>query len=123
VHKKVLILDKKENFMMNSELKNGIFVCLAVCAADGLISQEEEGSLEADFEKEFAVDSNDFQKIVEMFFASGDQLEVFLNSVNDRALRKRLLEIAARAAATDGLDISENIALQKSQAYWSQSFA
>jgi hypothetical protein len=107
---------------IGSQLKNGIFACLAICAADGLISGEEEKCLEKEFEKYFGIASKDFQKIIDLYFRSQDQLEIFLLSVDDVSLRTKIIEIARLAAAADGLQINENIALQKAEAFWGEAF-
>ena len=107
---------------IDSELKNGIFACLAICAADGLISGEEEQCLEKEFEKDFEVASKDFQHVIDLYFTSNDQLETYLLSVNDVALRTKIIEIARLAASADGLHINENIALQKAEAFWGGAF-
>jgi len=107
---------------IDSQLKNGIFVCLAICAADGLISGEEEQCLEKEFEKDFGIASKDFQRVIDLYFTSNHQLEAFLLSVDDVSLRTKIIEIARLAAAADGLQINENIALQKAEAFWEGSF-
>ena len=82
--------------IVSEELQNGVFVCLAICAADGFISKEEEEILEVEFEKNFNVSAIQFQNLIDLFFKSPNE-----------------------AAAADGLDIRENIAWNKCNVYWS----
>ena len=105
-------------YKVTEEIKNGAFVCLAICAADGFISTEEEEVLEANFEEYFNVTKAEFQNMIDCFFESSSQVEVFLEGVEGKKLRQRLLQIAKEAAAADGLDITENIAWNKCKLYW-----
>ena len=105
--------------IVSEELQNGVFVCLAICAADGFISKEEEEILEVEFEKNFNVSAIQFQNLIDLFFKSSNEIEVFLDAVHASHLRGQLLNIAKEAAAADGLDIRENIAWNKCNVYWS----
>ena len=104
--------------MGSEEVKNGALVCLAICAADGFISIDEEEVLEAKFETHFNVTKTEFQKIIDFFFESSSQIETFLEGVHQKKLKHQILNIAKEAAAADGLDITENIAWNKCKAYW-----
>lgn len=105
--------------VVSEEITNGALVCLAICAADGFISKEEEEVLEVEFEKHFNVSAIQFQKIVDLFFESSIKIEVFLDGVHASHLRDQLLSIAKEAAAADGFEIRENIAWNKCNLYWS----
>ena len=104
---------------VDEEIINGAFVCLAICAADGFISSEEEEVLESSFLRLFGISKEEFQRIIDLFFEDSREIEAFLDTVHQKRIRAQLLEIAESAAAADGLDITENIAWNKCNLYWS----
>jgi len=103
---------------INVEIENGMFVCLAICAADGFISQEEEASLYRKFEGSFGVSKIIFEDLVNRFFESQVEIEIYLDGISSMELKVKLLTIARDAAAVDGFDITENIAWDKCRNYW-----
>lgn len=103
---------------INIEIKSGLFVCLAICAADGFISKEEEESLYVKFNENFGISKIIFEDLVNLFFESQDEIEKYLDGVCSKELKNKLLNIARDAAAVDGFDITENIAWDKCKNYW-----
>jgi tellurite resistance protein len=103
---------------INVEIKNGLFVCLAICAADGFISDEEEESLYDKFNDNFGISKVIFEDLVNIFFESQVKIEIYLDGVCSKELKNKLLTIARDAAAVDGFDITENIAWDKCKNYW-----
>ena len=91
--------------------EDNLLFCLAVCGYDGFISQAEEECLFKIFSEHYSVDKLLFDSVVDKFFESHSTLEDFLRKISNRNL---VLSWAEEAAKADGLDIRENIALQKS---------
>lgn len=91
--------------------ENNLLFCLAICGHDGYISKREEECLFELFSGHYSVDKQTFDSIVDKFFESNSTLEDFLSKISDH---KMVLSWAEKAAQADGLDIRENIALQKS---------
>ena len=91
--------------------ENNLLFCLAVCGYDGFISQAEEDCLFKLFSEHYSVDKLIFDSVVDKFFESNSTLEDFLSKISNQDL---VLSWAEKAAGADGLDIRENIALQKS---------
>jgi len=94
-------------------------VALCVCALDGLISESEEAmifQLVSEKFSEYRID--DFNAVIEEFFDSKDQIEDYLQAVIDPEMRNFTLYLAEASASIDGLDIRENIALQKAFLIW-----
>ena len=94
-----------------TNLENNLLFCLAICAHDGLISQREEECLFELFTEYYSVDRKNFDLIIDKFFESNSTLEDLAFRISDHKL---VLSWAEKAAQADGLDIRENIALQKS---------
>lgn len=100
------------------EIKNGLFICLAICAADGFISEEEEESLYDKFNENFGISKLIFEELVNIFFENQIEIEIYLDAICSVDLKNKLLVIARDAAAVDGFDITENIAWDKCKNYW-----
>jgi hypothetical protein len=108
--------------VIDAEIKSGLLVCLSICAADGLISIEEEKTLEDLFFRDLNVTEIDFKYIVDSFFSHKIPIEDYLQGVEQIVLKRKFLTIAKEAAAADGLDITENIALEKCKKLWEGDF-
>ena len=91
-------------------IENTIMLCLAICSHDGLVSKSEEQKIFELACAENNIDLDSFNMLVDKFFDSTDSLETIFNSVRDK---KKALNWAEEAASADGLDIKENIALQR----------
>jgi len=106
---------------IDAEIKNGLLVCLSICAADGLISTEEEEVLEASFMENFGLPKLKFQEITDFFFADKDQFENYLDGVFQKELKTKFIDLSKKAAEIDGLDIKENVAWEKCRSRWGDS--
>ena len=103
--------------------KDIIFLALCICAKDGLISSEEEVQTlvlfnEASKDNKIPfkkLTKSSYEKIVDEFFSSRSQLEDYIEAVKDSEYLGKILEIAKNAASSDGFDIRENIAYQKTK--------
>lgn len=104
------------------EIKNGLLVCLSICAADGIISAEEEETLEALFLRDFNIPKSTFQETTDFFFEDNDQFEVYLDGVHQEDLKIKFISLSKQAAEVDGLDIKENVAWNKCRSKWGSSF-
>ena len=91
-------------------IEDNLMLCLAVCGHDGLVSKSEEECLFEIFNQHYSYDRSQFEKAVNKFFESEDSLEQLLSRISDH---KTILIWAKQAAEADGLDIRENIALQR----------
>ena len=91
--------------------ENNLLFCLAICGHDGFISQGEEECLFELFSEHYSLDKETFDLVVDKFFESNSTLEDLVSKISDQKL---VLSWAEKAAQADGLDIRENIALQKS---------
>jgi hypothetical protein len=100
-------------------LVTGLKIAACVCGKDGIISQAEEDmmfKLVSDKYDEFPL--NDFDSIIDDFFDSEKQIEDYLLEITDSETRHFVLELSTVSASADGLDIRENIALNKIAILW-----
>ena len=105
--------------MITPEASACIKVAACVCGKDGIISSEEEAEMLriltesiSDFTEE------DLDRTLDEFFESTNQMEDYLRAIQDPELIKFTLYLSRSSASRDGLDLMENIALQKAIAYW-----
>ena len=90
--------------------KASLKLCLGICAYDGLLSDTELAVLLSEFEARGLINAEQFEATVDEFFEEDltlEELYLKASPINDE------LNIAELAASVDGLDIAENIALQK----------
>lgn len=94
-------------------------VAACVCGKDGVISETEVQSI-FQFVKDRFSDFNEdsLESALTEFFDSNQQIEDYLALVDDKSLRHFTLELAKVSASSDGLDIKENIALEKAYLIW-----
>jgi len=91
-----------------------IKVAACVCGKDGIISEAEENKIyELIHIKDSAVSKEKFNKVLDDFFESTEQIEDYLLDVKTDDDRKFMIELCELSASADGLDIKENIALHK----------
>lgn len=105
--------------MLEKNLVTGLKIAACVCGKDGIISQAEEDmmfQLVSTKYTEFSLD--DFNSIIDDFFDSEKQIEDYLLEITDPETRHFVLELSAKSASADGLDIRENIALNKIAILW-----
>lgn len=96
-----------------------LMIAAGVCAQDGLISQAEEEVLFKEFKKRYPIlQLEEFDSYLDSFFESNRMIEDYLIKVKDKKLRTFVIKASKKSASADGLDIRENIALQKVIKYW-----
>lgn len=94
-------------------------IAACVCGKDGVISQVEERTLHQCLLKRFPDFSTEqFEQALNEFFDSNEQIEDYLSLLEDPDLRKFTLKLAEESASADGLNIKENIALEKAYLVW-----
>ena len=105
--------------MGSNELSAVVKVAACICGKDGLISSPEEEMMFSIISDKFPSFSlSDFNTALDDFFDSEDHIEDFLKQVITEDLRHFAIQLSEKSASVDGLDILENIALQKAYAYW-----
>ena len=108
--------------MKNSDVSVSVKIAACICGRDGLISQAEEQKMFQLISNKFPEFSLDyFDTAINEFFDSDDQIEDYLSKVNDQEMRQFILGLAEASASVDGLDIRENIALQKAYQIWGET--
>ena len=96
-----------------------IKVAACICALDGLISEaEEEMMFKLVLEKVPEYQLEQFNQVIDEFFDSTDQIEDYLCRIKNPEARKFTLYLSEASASADGLDLRENIALQKAHIIW-----
>lgn len=105
------------------EKENVPYVCLniaaCICAKDGVISGVEENAMFRiihDRFPEFTIDR--FDLALTEYFTSNKQIEDYLALVDNEELQRFTLYLAEESASADGLEIRENIALEKAYMIW-----
>ena len=94
-------------------------IAACICAQDGVISELEEQKLFGLLLERFPDLTPDaLEEVLVEFFDSEDQIEDYLELVDDESLRKFTLRLAEESAAADGLAVEENVALQKARRIW-----
>ena len=102
-----------------NEVKNILKISACICAKDGLISRAEEETMFKCITKRFPeFDFESFEKTLDEFFESEEQIEDYLDQIKDPELQKFTLGLSEVSASADGLDIRENIALKKAYLVW-----
>lgn len=97
-------------------LISAVKLCLTVCAHDGLLSEAEEHEIARLFNEHFSLDFQVFDSILDSFFDSCELMENLVAELSDSKHIPLILKIAHEAAASDGLDVRENLALLKAKA-------
>ena len=96
--------------MEKYDFKPALNLALAICGHDGYLSDSEIGVLIEYFCARNSMSAEDFTTVIDAFFDSDDQLEALVAAVADT---KDALDVAEKAAASDGLDPRENFALMR----------
>tara|TARA_B110000027_G_scaffold125403_1_gene142776 strand:- start:441 stop:776 length:336 start_codon:yes stop_codon:yes gene_type:complete len=97
-----------------TEAEACIKVAACVCARDGLLSlAEEEMIFKLVTEKWPTYQKADFNRVIDEFFDSTDQIEDYISKLLTEESRKFSLHLSKVSASADGLEIRENIALEK----------
>lgn len=93
-----------------ANLRSSLKLCLGICAYDGLLSESELDVLFEQFQKRNGLDRELFEQIVDEFFEDYETLEDLYDRASPLTDELTISELAASA---DGLDLNENLALQK----------
>jgi len=98
-------------------------IVLCIASKDGIISETELATIKKEFSNFFTIKLTDrkVNSALEDFFSSNDQIEDYLEKINDEELRKPILRLSLITAASDGFDIKENIGYQMSLNIWNLS--
>ena len=105
--------------MSTNELSACIRIAACICAKDGVISEVEEQTMFRLLTEQFPdFSAENFESALTEIFDSNQQIEDYLALVDDKALRRFTLDLAESSASADGLDIKENIALEKAYLIW-----
>jgi hypothetical protein len=105
--------------MSNEVYNDCVKVAACICAKDGIISGAEEQAMLSLLLQRFPdVNEAVFDNALNEFFDSEDQIEDYLGRIKDGELRRFTLSLAEVSAGADGLDIKENIALEKAFLIW-----
>jgi hypothetical protein len=91
-----------------------IKVAACVCGKDGVISQSEEQAILTTITFGYPNYSlSRFNQVLEDFFDETLQLEDYLEQLSGTNFKQFTINLCEFSASADGLDIKENIALQK----------
>ena len=104
--------------MIDKEVRAGFYICASICGQDGIISETEERALVERFKNNFGLNESELDQLFDDFFDSSNNFEDYLKQVLDIDLRVLLLKIAEDTAASDELEIRENIALKRAGIIW-----
>ena len=70
------------------------------------------------FSKSMGLTKSQINSAFDDFFTSQRQIDDYLCLISEEKLRPSILDIAKTSAASDGLDVRENIALQRARILW-----
>jgi hypothetical protein len=89
-------------------------IAACVCGKDGVISHTEELAMYDYVHFSFSEYSRErFNNTLDEFFDESDQIEVYLSKITEISLKHFIINLCEFSAGSDGLDIKENIALDK----------
>lgn len=89
-------------------------VAACVCGKDGVISEAEEQEIyRIVSENNSAYSLNRFNQAIDDFFDESLQLEDYLENISGLEHKILTINLSKSSASADGLDINENLALQK----------
>jgi hypothetical protein len=102
-----------------NKLSDCLKIAACICGKDGVISELEEKTMFQFAKDKFPDFSPDSMELaLTEFFDSNQQIEDYLALIDDMELRQFTLELAKISASSDGLNIKENIALEKACLIW-----
>jgi len=104
--------------MIEKEVQAGFNICASICGQDGIISEVEELALIDKFTSTFGLTRGEVEQLFEEFFNSTEHIDEYLAQVVNSDLRLLVYEISKKSAASDDLDIRENIALERARLTW-----
>lgn len=96
-------------------------IAACVCGKDGVITQLEEEAMISNLLLEYPNYSADrFNKVIDDFFDEDKQIEDYLSQLSGLKLSDFTVKLCEISASADGLDIKENIALDKVKVFLSE---
>ena len=98
------------DFKLHQDDQAGIVLALAICAYDGYISDVELSHIARSYQLSTTAQSTALEGLLESFFEDDSTIEEIFAATN---YSESALNAAEDAATSDGLDIKENLALQK----------
>jgi|TARA_B110000879_G_scaffold73349_1_gene102463 hypothetical protein len=102
--------------------KKIIKLVACICAQDGIVSEIElETTLKLVNKKIEKIDKKTFYSYIEKFFEEDLSLEEYLLAIPKKHNPDIILEICAKAATSDGLEIRENFAFDKACKFWQRN--
>ncbi len=105
--------------MISDEAISCLMIAVCICAKDGLISSDEEEKLFTEFKGHFPdFESSLYEELLDEFFNSSKQLEDYMEGVSSEGMKLFAIKLSEISASEDGLEIRENIALQKVKSIW-----
>ena len=95
-------------------------IVLCISAKDGVLSDTEIELSRTEFSSFFneQISIEQMDGIVDDFFNSDKQIEDYLNKIKENELKIPVLRLSIIGASSDGLDVRENMALQKAIYFW-----
>lgn len=107
--------------MIYEEIEAAFNICACICGKDGVISALEEKAISEKFKSLFNLNDEDINTLFDRFFESQVQIDQYASVIKDEELQRLVFEISEYSAAADGMDIRENIALQRTKLTWGLS--
>ena len=95
-------------------------IVLCISAKDGVLSDTQIELSRTEFSSFFneQISIEQMDGIVDDFFNSDKQIEDYLNKIKENELKIPVLRLSIIGASSDGLDVRENMALQKAIYFW-----
>ena len=104
--------------MISEKIEAAFNICACICGKDGIISSEEEEAITQKFKSAFNLCVEDINTLFDRFFESKVQIDNYVNVITDKELQRLIVDISEFSAAADGMDVRENIALQRTKLLW-----
>lgn len=97
-------------------IDNIVKIAACVCGKDGVISEIEEMTIyKLIIEQYPKYTYSHFNLALDQFFDESNQIEEYLGQISTTGLAEFCIFLCEESASSDGLDIKENIALQRAK--------
>ena len=107
--------------MINEETEAAFNICACICGKDGVISGVEEEAITQKFKSSFNLNDEDINSLFDRFFESKMKVDQYCSVITDEELQRLVFDISEFSAGSDGMDVRENIALQRIKLTWGLS--
>jgi hypothetical protein len=104
--------------VIDRDIETAFNICVCICSQDGVVSSQEEAAVVDKFKSIFNLEDSNLDDLFDRFFSSKNHIDTYLDKITDVDLQKKIVDISEFSASTDGLDIRENIALQRAKIAW-----